>query len=169
MNLLGRPWVVIPLACVLAVVARRCRVLAFSIPAAIVGTGATVAALTWLTERDRPPMGNHAGEQNSFPGGHAAQLTLLFGLLILVARVGISRRWLLEVAAVASSAILLVVLADTVRTGGHWPSDQLAGFLIAVAVLVTVDARIRAPASHADCGGSCPMKEVVDDNHRAAR
>jgi phosphohistidine swiveling domain-containing protein/membrane-associated phospholipid phosphatase len=168
MNLLGRPWVVIPLACVLAVVVRRCRVLAVSIPAAIVGTGATVAALTWLTMRDRPPFGHHAGEQNSFPGGHAAQLTLLFGLLVLVARVVISRRSVQIGAAAASSMILLVVLADTVRTGGHWPSDQLAGFLIAAAVLVTVDARVRAPASHADCGGSCPMKEVDDDHHRAA-
>jgi undecaprenyl-diphosphatase len=158
---------VIPLACGLAVIARRCRALAMSIPAAIVGTGVTVAALTWLTERDRPPMGHHAGEQNSFPGGHAAQLTLLFGLLALVARVVITRRLLQIIVAAASSVLLTEVLADTVRTGGHWPSDQLAGFLIAAAVLVTVDARIRAPASHADCGGSCPMKEDVDDHHRA--
>jgi phosphohistidine swiveling domain-containing protein len=157
MNALGRPIVVIPLAVVLAVVARRCWALAVSIPTAIVGTGVTVFALTWLTMRDRPVLGGHAGEQNSFPGGHAAQLTLLFGLLPLVTRVVTDRRWLQILAAVASLPILAVLLADTVRTGGHWPTDQLGGVLIAAAVLITVAARIREPSRHSRCGDSCPM------------
>jgi rifampicin phosphotransferase len=168
MNALGKPIVVIPLAVALAVVARRCRVLALSIPTAIVGTGVTVFALTWLTMRDRPALGAHAGEQNSFPGGHVAQLTLLFGLLPLVVHVLTDRRWLRIFAAVTSSVILAVLLTDTVRTGGHWPTDQLAGLLIAATVLATVSARVRAPACHSDCRDSCPVKGNVDDRHRAA-
>ena len=167
MNALGKPIVVIPLAVVLAVVARHCRALALAIPTAIVGTGITVFALTWLTMRDRPALGAHAGEQNSFPGGHVAQLTLLFGLLALVVRVVTSQRWLEILAGVASSVLLAVLLADTVRTGGHWPTDQLAGVLIAGAVLVTVAAWVRAPACHSRCRTSCPMKENVDDRRRA--
>jgi phosphohistidine swiveling domain-containing protein len=168
MNALGKPIVVIPLAVALAGVARRCRALALSIPTAIVGTGITVFALTWITMRDRPALGAHAGEQNSFPGGHVAQLTLLFGLLPLVVHVLIDRRWLGIFAAVTSSAILAVLLTDTVRTGGHWPTDQLAGLLIASAVLMTVAARVRAPACHSNCRDSCPLKGNVDDHHRAA-
>ena len=153
---------------ILALSQRTCRVLALSIPTAIVGTGVTVFALTWLTMRDRPALGAHAGEQNSFPGGHVAQLTLLFGLLPLVVHVLTDRRWLRIFAAVTSSVILAVLLTDTVRTGGHWPTDQLAGLLIAATVLATVSARVRAPACHSDCRDSCPVKGNVDDRHRAA-
>jgi membrane-associated phospholipid phosphatase len=137
---------------------RRCRTLAVTIPTAIVGTGVAVFVLTWLTRRDRPTLGVHAGEQNSFPGGHAAQLTLLFGLLILVVRVVTDRRWWRSLAAAACGLILVVVLTDTVRTGGHWLTDQLAGFLIATAVLLIVSGRIGAPEHHSSCGAGCPTK-----------
>jgi phosphohistidine swiveling domain-containing protein/membrane-associated phospholipid phosphatase len=164
-NALGKPIVVIPLAIGLAVVARRCRTLAVMIPTAIVGTGIAVFALTWLTRRDRPTLGAHAGEQNSFPGGHAAQLTLLFGLLVLVARIVTDRRWWHHLATIGSGLILVVVLTDTVRTGGHWPTDQLAGFLIAVAVLLAVSARVDSPECHSSCGVACPTKGVAHDRH----
>jgi phosphohistidine swiveling domain-containing protein len=163
-NLLGKPIVVIPLAVGLAVfVTRRCRTLAVMIPAAIVGTGLTVFALTWLTQRDRPTLATHVGEQNSFPGGHAAQLTLLFGLLALTTRVVCHRRWLQRLAASAAMLMLGVVLADVVRTGGHWPTDQLAGVLLAVSVLLTVSARVSAPECHLGCGAKCPTKKDADD------
>jgi membrane-associated phospholipid phosphatase len=164
MNALGKPVVVIPLALLLAFVAHRCRALAMSIPAAIVGTGVTVFALTWLTMRERPALGNHAGEHNSFPGGHVAQITLLFGLLPSVVRVVTDRRWLQRLAAATSSLIWAIVVADTVRTGGHWPSDQLGGLLIAATVLVTVAAWVGTPARHSRCHASCPIKGNVDDS-----
>jgi hypothetical protein len=167
MNALGKPIVVIPLAVVLAVMAWHCRTLAVLAPTAIVGTGVTVFVLTWLTMRDRPPLGAHAGEHNSFPGGHVAQQTLLFGLIPLVVGVVTDRRWARRFAAIASTLVLGVLLTDTVRTGGHWPSDQLAGVLIAVAVLVTVDACVRAPENHARCRHSCPLKGSADDRPRA--
>jgi pyruvate,water dikinase len=158
MNMLGRPVVMIPLAVALAVVARRCRAIAVSIPVAIVGTGVTVFTLTWLTMRERPALGAHAGEHNSFPGGHAAQLTLLFGLLPFVVGVISDRRSIQTVVAIVSWLVLGVLLIDTVHTGGHWPSDQLAGLLIAVAVLTTIAAWLGSPASHSRCGDRCPVK-----------
>jgi membrane-associated phospholipid phosphatase len=161
MNVLGRPVVVIPLSVALAVVARRCRLLALAIPGAIIGTGITIFTLTWVTMRERPVLGTHAGEDNSFPGGHAAQLTLLFGLLPLVVGVVSERRWLRTAGVIVASLVLGVLLIDTVRTGGHWPSDQLAGLLIAVSVLVFVSGLMRSPGNHARCGDRCPVKGLA--------
>ena len=151
MNHLGQPIVVIPLAIAMAVFARRCRVLAAAIPAAIVGAGLTVLALTWLTTRPRPVLGGHAGEQNSFPGGHVTQLTLIFGLLPLVVHLVTARRVALIGARVVSTALLTVLVADTLRTGGHWPSDQLAGILIGLSILLVVHTRYRSPSRHDRC------------------
>jgi phosphohistidine swiveling domain-containing protein/membrane-associated phospholipid phosphatase len=155
MNVLGRPAFAITLAIVMALFALRCRVLAFAVPSAIVGAGLTVFALTWLTGRERPGLGGHAGEHNSFPSGHSAQVTLLFGLLPLVVHAVTGRRWAAILTRVAASAALVVMLADTVRTGGHWPSDHLAGFLVALAIVVVVHARYANPSLHAGCR-ACP-------------
>jgi membrane-associated phospholipid phosphatase len=162
-NYLGKPIVVIPIAVVLALVARRCRVLAAGIPSAVVITGLVVFGMTWLTARERPELGAHAGEHNSFPGGHAAQVTLLFGLLLLVATTLIARAWLRALICLVASLVFVPFLADIVRTGGHWPTDQLAGVLIAAAMLSTVKAHLDEVGAHADCGPRCPMKVLRHD------
>jgi phosphohistidine swiveling domain-containing protein/membrane-associated phospholipid phosphatase len=155
MNLLGRPAFAITLAIVMALFALRCRVLALAIPSAIVGTGLTIFALTWLTGRERPGLGGHSGEHNSFPSGHSAQVTLLFGLLPLAVHAVTGRRWAAILTRVAACAALVVMLADTVRTGGHWPSDHLGGFLIALAIVVVVHARYAETSLHSACR-ACP-------------
>jgi phosphohistidine swiveling domain-containing protein len=157
LNVIGRPVFSIALAIVMAMLALRCRLLAVSLPTAIVGAGLTVFALTWLTNRERPSLGGHAGEHNSFPGGHSAQLTLLFGLVPLVAYAVSRRSWVRTTARVASTAILAVLLADTWRTGGHWPSDHLAGVLIGLAAVVVVHARVAARTLHEGCRGCAFM------------
>ena len=43
-----------------------------------------------------------------------------------------------RVTAVVAAGIWFVAWADTVRTGGHWPIDQIAGLLIAVSLLTVV-------------------------------
>jgi membrane-associated phospholipid phosphatase len=162
MNVLGKPAVVVALAVVLAVISFRCRVFAPSIPLAIVTAGLTVLSLTWLTMRDRPELGGHAGEHNSFPGGHAAQLTILFGVLPLVVRVLTGRRWVHGSVRVLSTALLAVLLADTVRTGGHWPTDQVAGALIGVALLAVVHGYV----AHADHSGCRPHPPIAGSRRR---
>ena len=42
--------------------------------------------------------------------------------------------------------IWFIAWADTVRTGGHWPIDQVAGLLIAISLLTVVYSS-GAPAS----------------------
>jgi phosphohistidine swiveling domain-containing protein len=156
LNQLGRPATAIALAVAFALLTWRCRVLSPAIPAAIVATGLTVLTLTWLTMRARPELGGHAGEQNSYVGGHVAQLTLFFGFLPLVLHVVTGRRWVRAVARVGATSLLAVLLMDTVRTGGHWPTDQLGGVLLATAVLVIVHARYASTALHDGCR-SCPV------------
>jgi membrane-associated phospholipid phosphatase len=163
LNVLGKPVVTIPLSVLLAVLAWRCRVLAIAIPVAITTTGLAVFTLTWLTQRERPEAGAHAHEHNSFPGGHVAQMILLFGVVPLVVQVLTHRRAIRATVTLFAAFVLAELLADTVRTGGHWPSDQLGGALIAVAALILVRARVAEPARHLGCADSCPHRAALDD------
>jgi phosphohistidine swiveling domain-containing protein/membrane-associated phospholipid phosphatase len=159
MNNIGRPKFAVGLGVVMSLSALRCRVLASAIPTAIVGAGLTALTLTWLTDRTRPDLGGHAGEHNSFPSGHTAQLTLLFGLVPLVVFVVTHRRAVMHGVRALLLVALVIMLADTARTGGHWPSDLLAGVLLATAILVVVHARFRSPELHAGCH-HCPYSSA---------
>jgi rifampicin phosphotransferase len=162
LNRLGHPHVVVLCAVLIAIVTFRCRPFAAAYPVAILAAGSATLALNWLTSRPRPLSGGHAGEFNSYPGGHAVQVTLLLGLLPLAVHIVTHRRWLAVVARVACTATLAVLLVDTVRTGGHWPSDQLAGFLIGAALVVAVHAIAHTPALHTGCR-SCPVAPAKED------
>ncbi|MFN3216276.1 MAG: PEP/pyruvate-binding domain-containing protein [Acidimicrobiales bacterium] len=136
--ILGRPEWIIPLAVVAGAAAWRNRRLAIAFPLAVVAAGVTNRALGAMIARSRPETSIHVGEMDSFPGGHALQSTLILGALPLVVATATRRRWTGVVAAAVVAPVLAVVLTDAVRTGGHWPSDQLAGFLLGVALVTAL-------------------------------
>ena len=102
-------------------------------------------------------MGAHVGEVNSFPGGHFMQMALLFGVIPLVAYIVTRRRWVQAIAAVLSAGALALILTDTFITGGHWPSDQLAGFLIGGSLVVVIWSLTTAGPHHDSCS-DCPSQ-----------
>jgi pyruvate,water dikinase len=154
-NYLGRRSVVLVVALAIAVVTWRCRCFALVFPLAIVTGGVATRILSWLTSRPRPARAAHVGAFTSFPGGHVVQVTLLFGLVPLAVWIVTRRRVMVRVARVVCGLALVLQLSDTVRTGGHWPSDQLAGFLLAASLVIAVHAVVAEPTSHVACS-SCP-------------
>nr|WP_276611014.1 phosphatase PAP2 family protein [Kineococcus siccus] len=124
--------------------------------AAALVAGGAAAALSPLVKalagRPRPALdaGLTTATGGSYPSGHAlASATVLLYLLALLLPPAASRarrRW--RRAAVA--VVLLVVGADRLLVGAHWPSDVLAGWLLAGALVgtATAVARRAPPPDH---------------------
>lgn len=157
LNWLGRPIVIVPLAIAIGLAAIRCRVIALAFPLAVVAAGLSNVLLGYLVGRERPPFSAHAGELTSFPGGHFMQMMLLFGVVPLAAFIVSGRRWVQVAVGVASAALLALVLTDTFRTGGHWPTDQLGGFLIGGSLVAAIWS-LQTSGPHHDSCQDCPAQ-----------
>jgi undecaprenyl-diphosphatase len=91
---------------------------------------------------DRPPPEAHASTVDwSFPSGHAAgSMALVAVAIVLTWSPRSGRRWVFAGPAAVAAVGLAAVIA-----GGHWPSDVLAGWALALAwvsalcLLVRVD------------------------------
>lgn len=151
----GQPRVVMPLAVAIGAASFRCRVLAWIYPAVIVGAGLINLIMWWLVARRRPLFGIHAGRLDSFPGGHAITVTLLFGILPLAVYVVTNRRWAMHLTRVAATAAGVILMIDQVRQGGHWPSDQAAGLILGLAGVVAVHGLVGSRTAHFRCV-KCP-------------
>ena len=137
-NVLGQPEWAIPISIAIGIVLLRHRFVAIAYPAVIVIAGVGSLIVSRATHRLRPPFSGHAGEYTSFPSGHSIQVTLLLGMLPLAAFILTGRRWVAITVAIGAFGAWMAAWADVWRTGGHWPSDQIAGFLVAVALLAVV-------------------------------
>ena len=156
----GRPQVVIPIALLVALFTVRCRVLAIAYPMTIAFGGLLNLGLGVLGGKDRPPLGEHADQTDSFPSGHAIEVTLLFGLAPLAVAVLLRSRWFGHVLRVVASGLLAVMLVDGLREGSHWPTDHLGGFAIAMTAVVLVHALARMPSLHRSCT-RCPTLSLL--------
>jgi undecaprenyl-diphosphatase len=146
---LGRSWVLIPCALVIALAA-----IALRRPAAwmiVVGTvGAVILqnAAKALIERPRPPV--HRLEQvsgTSFPSGHATEATAFFVLLAV---------WMLRsprsgpvraAVVVATIAVIGAVATSRVYLGAHYPTDVVAGIVLGASWAVLTVAAYGRPRS----------------------
>ena len=158
----GRPQVVIPAALLVALFTVRCRVLALAYPLTIAFGGALNLGIGVLVGKHRPPLGAHAGQTDSFPSGHAIEVTLLLGLVPLAVAVLLRSRRIGRVVQVVASGVLVVMLADGLREGSHWPSDHLGGFAIAMFAVVFVHGLARMPSLHRACT-RCPAMALLPD------
>jgi len=151
---------VIPAAIVLTLAAYRCRALMFTYPLVVTGGGFLHLGLAHLVERDRPEMGPKPGFTDAFPGGFLNEQTLMLGLLPLVAwaLTGSAR---LRIALEALGALVIVMsVADAVRIADHWPSDNLAGLMIGLAMVTVARGVAQNPTLHGHCRG-CPVQREL--------
>jgi len=94
-----------------------------------------VSSLKAIIARVRPTADLYSGaDAFSFPSGHAANATLIYGTLAVLALTslkGTSRR------VICTGLVLLIILIGVSRIyiGAHWPSDALAGLALGGAVL----------------------------------
>lgn len=96
------------------------------------GTWAAVTGIKLLVARPRPIV----AKSYSFPSGHAAcSMAVALALCIIVYelrdRKALHRKW--WVLAISYAAL---VGASRVALGWHWPTDVLAGFALAVSVVI---------------------------------
>jgi YegS/Rv2252/BmrU family lipid kinase len=101
----------------------------------------TSLAYTWLKllfGRDRPVWQDPLGRltSRSFPSGHAASTAALAGILIVLAVMLIRRAGLRRAVCGGAFALALIVGADRVLLGRHFPSDVLGGWLLGAAVVL---------------------------------
>ena len=93
-----------------------------------------------LVNRPRPMVGQvlrvteYPGS-TSFPSGHLIFITISAALLMLCLGHRYLPRWTLPIGWAVVAVIVLFVGLDRIYVGAHWPSDVLAGILIAAAWL----------------------------------
>jgi undecaprenyl-diphosphatase len=96
-----------------------------------------------LVNRPRPTVGQvlrvteHPGS-TSFPSGHLIFVTISAALLMLCVGYRYLPRWARPVGWAVVAAIVVAVGLDRIYAGTHWPSDVLAGILIATGWLSLV-------------------------------
>ena len=134
-SLLGRSWLMIGLAGVavpgLFIVHRRRESFA---AVGTLGILALCPLLQLLVDRSRPPA-DLVGITDplgglSFPSGHAYQSLVLFGFLIYLATILVSRRWLRWSVQAFLVFLILAIGVSRVYLGAHWPSDVLGAYLL---------------------------------------
>jgi len=111
----------------------------------VIAAGASVTALWYLVLshlvlRARPTTATvlrvteHPGA-SSFPSGHTIFMCTLVFVLILCIGYRFLRGWGRVAAWVVGAAVVFGNVIDRMYTGAHWPSDVLAGILVAAAWL----------------------------------
>jgi undecaprenyl-diphosphatase len=100
-------------------------------------------AIVHLVNRPRPVVGQvlrvteHPGS-TSFPSGHIIFITISAAVLMLCLGHRYLPRWARPIGWAVVAGIVAAVGLDRIYAGTHWPSDVLAGLLIAIAWLTFV-------------------------------
>jgi diacylglycerol kinase family enzyme/membrane-associated phospholipid phosphatase len=71
----------------------------------------------------------------SFPSGHSTEIATLMGVLIVLTWQGVKRPWLRQLLIGCWLVLIILVGADRVFLGRHYPSDVLAGWLLGVFIV----------------------------------
>ncbi|MEP9384343.1 YegS/Rv2252/BmrU family lipid kinase [Nocardioides sp. KR10-350] len=108
--------------------------------------------LVWAFDRDRPAWQATQGllESNAYPSGHTTSVTVLSGVTAVVVGMLVRRRNVRRTLYTLLVLAVLLVGADRVFLGRHYPSDVVGGVLLAIGmVLLGFMAYSPLPRSHA--------------------
>ncbi|MCU7667612.1 phosphatase PAP2 family protein [Bacillus thuringiensis] len=100
--------------------------------AAILGSNVLFISLKMIFQRERPSLYRLIEETGySFPSGHSTIAFTLYGTILFLLWRYIQVRWKRVVLMVLTAMMILVTGISRIYLGVHYPSDILAGFLIA--------------------------------------
>ena len=144
------PYALVGLACIGVALARRRAQRAVAVGAVLLGTGLSAQALKHLLAQDRYAwwLGYRQIDPASWPSGHSTAALALVLCAVMVA----PPAWRVVVALLGGAATIALAFA-TLALAWHYPSDVLAGFLlaglwvfVALAVLQRVEVADPEPA-----------------------
>jgi undecaprenyl-diphosphatase len=148
-SVLGRGWVLLPLAAAAGWALRRGGrgwIPLWSVLLAI----AAQNVVKEIVRRPRPPV-RHLEHVTSwsFPSGHAAETTALSAAVVIAAWPLVATRWARCAAVTAAIGVSLLVAASRVVLGVHYPTDVAAGCVLGAltAALALAFARPRTQRS----------------------
>jgi undecaprenyl-diphosphatase len=150
----GHVAVVAGMLILVALVRRRCHVLAWAIVIATLARPVLEFTLKALADRPRPDLERLVpGNGPSFPSGHVLAAIALYGLLPPVVALLTRKRWLWWTSMVASGSVILLIAASRTYLGVHWLSDIVGGLLVGALYLLAVERFVhwyhrRRPCDH---------------------
>ncbi len=152
---------------VLALVVRRQRWAALLAAVVMAVTAlATTGLKNWLG-RDRPDWQDTLGTHTnfSFPSGHASSSAAFAAILVMLLVLFVRRTSLRRLGISLAVGWWLLVCLDRVLLGRHYPTDVVAGSLLALAIffltLTVIDPRPRSTAANSE-----PLPEVYASARR---
>ncbi|MER7558611.1 YegS/Rv2252/BmrU family lipid kinase [Nocardioides sp. NPDC126508] len=125
--------------------------------------------LVLLVDRDRPEwqLTSWLHESPSYPSGHATGIAVLAGVIAVVVTMFVRRRGIRRLAYTGLTLLVVLVAADRVFLGRHYPSDVLGGIAFAAGfVFLGMAVYTPLPASHAL--GRRPLVDSVRGNRKIA-
>ena len=153
----------------LALVVRRQRWAALlAVVVMSVTAAATTGLKTWLG-RDRPDWQDTIGSHTnfSFPSGHASSTAAFAAILVMLLVLFVRRTSLRRLGISLAVGWWLLVCLDRLLLGRHYPTDVVAGSLLALAIfflaLAVIDPRPRSTAAKSE-----PLPEVYASARRLA-
>jgi YegS/Rv2252/BmrU family lipid kinase len=122
-----------------------------------------------LIGRDRPLWQNPEEllRSHAFPSGHASSITALGGVVVVLVAMLVRRSSVRRAAYAGVAVVVLVVCADRVLLGRHYPSDVVGGVLVGAGIvflaLAVYSPLPRSLATHIE-----PLSEVFASERRLA-
>ncbi len=90
--------------------------------------------LKLIIDRPRPPADLvgilESPDALGFPSGHTFHSLMIFGFLICMASVFISRVWLRRTVQILLGLLVFSISVSRIYLGHHWPSDVLGSYII---------------------------------------
>ena len=152
-----------------ALFARNHRRAAYLTVGVMVATSVATTLLKDAFGRARPVWQDPTAllHNNAFPSGHASSIAAFAGLVVVFVAMLVRRSNVRRVAYVVAGLVVVLVCADRVLLGRHYPSDVLAGVLLgAFFVLLGVAVYSPLPRSHAETAE--PLAEAVPTTRQLA-
>ncbi|MEV4509175.1 phosphatase PAP2 family protein [Dactylosporangium sp. NPDC049525] len=154
--------VLLPAAVLLAaaLLVRRRRIgLLFLLSTAVTATAIRLALLA-LVHRPRPVDRLTPTSGWAFPSGHTTSSAVAAGVLIVLGCAALTGRWSRRVLVAVVGGWAVLVGVSRVALLAHWPTDVLAGWLLATAVTVALAQVLRVQRSFSTGRQASPQRDA---------